>query len=317
MMSGWHGYRTKSICGMLRRFRLHSKPPNISRIVLGLYIHDAELAKLHHHEPLLRHSLSRLPQISSNELFAASTANSWKTLMIRSHYQPPSPAHTNLCSSTPEFASLGMLESVSALASEEFTDVLQCHTLLTTWYTQYALVYKPASWLSLLILWHSIFMSLHVDFNILELTLGRDGDEASQKALPHAQKWIHSPDAKRCLLHAMLLQNHCESLPMGAESAIHLPLSLYHCGIIWAAFMCFSEQNSDAIIVDAADYLQFEELHLSGAGDLMNFGVLVPSRLALGSVFRVVGLLQRIGHWKISKSLASTLLGIVETREYL
>ena len=314
MRPGWHGYKTRSTCGTHSQFP-HFKPPNIPRIVLGLYIHDAELAKLHHHEPLLRHSIDRLPQICSNELFAASTASSWKILMMRSQYQPPSPVH-NLTTVPPEFATTGMLESISALASEEFPDILNCHTLLTTWYNQHATSFKPTSWSSLLILWHSIFISLHVDFDRLELALGRDADEASRSALPYALEWVHSADAKRCLLHAMLVQKHFELLPVGAESAIYLPLCLYHCGIVWAAFMCFAGQSGDAITISADSGL-FEELQLSGAQDLLDLGLLVPDRLALGCVFRVVDLLHRIGHWKISQGLGATLLGIIETREYL
>ncbi|KAJ5707407.1 hypothetical protein N7488_007208 [Penicillium malachiteum] len=316
------------------------------RIVMGLHIHDAELAKIHHHEPLLRHGSNRLPNLSSSELFAAPSAAQWKVLMTgaqikcsRTEYAPPSPSTqpsiTNQFRSSPipgDFALCGMLQSISALVCEEqghkpnfwSSKTTKHHDLLKSWYHTYhsPMAGKP-SWLCLMMLWHSVFMNPHSDFNALECALGREGYDVAQRHIPYARNWVRSMDAKRCLLHAMLIQKNFESLPAGVEPAIHVPMCLYHCGLVWACFMCFgnSNQDSDPIDVSVEDQLQFSELRLHGIDGIGAFleqtGGLQPAKLATGSLFRVIDLLQRISHWKISQSLASTLLALVEeTQEF-
>ncbi|KAJ5762324.1 fungal-specific transcription factor domain-containing protein [Penicillium nucicola] len=302
------------------------------RIVLGLYIHDSEFARFYHHEPILRHSLGRLPQISSNELFTASTPSHWKSLMAEARCQNPvssentrpqlqSQFHSNPKSTPGDFALTGILESISALSIDNDISPAECRTLLTAWYADYApeAQNKP-SWRNLIILWHSIFIALHTDFNAIEIACGRDGQDTAQKYVPYARSWVRSADAKRCVLHAMLIQKNFESLPAGADSAIHVPLCLYYCGLIWACFMCFSDKTDDPVTVDATDHLHFEELLLDGVdvGILLEqASVLLPRKLALGSLFRVIDLLQRVSHWRISQSLASTLLAIVEETQDL
>ena len=86
----------------------------------------------------------------------------------------------------------------------------------------------------------------------------------------------------------MLLQRSFESVPAGAESAIHVPISLYHCGLAWASFMCFGSSSGtntsttgstrqpggeeqeqehwqeDPISLTTADVRHFDELRLPG-----------------------------------------------------
>ncbi|KAJ5930218.1 hypothetical protein N7466_005711 [Penicillium verhagenii] len=319
------------------------------RIALGLHIHDAELARLHNHDPFLRHSLDRVPKLSSNELFTAPSANHWKSLMLEaqtrtspaesSHQYPPSStarnkSHNHLLQTTSpdDFELCGMLECISALACEEReknrdsssfepSQSPSCHHLLTKWHTTYQpTMAGKSSWSYLMILWHSVFMTLHADFNAIECAFGREGYEAAQSHLPYARTWVHSMDAKRCLLHAMLIQKNFESLPAGAEPAFHVPMCLYYCGLVWSCFMCFGG-DQDPVTVVAGDNLQFDELRLQGVDGIGAFleqtGGLQPSKLAMGSLFRVIDLLQRISHWKISQSLASTLLALVEETQDL
>ncbi|KAI4598797.1 hypothetical protein KJ359_002689 [Pestalotiopsis sp. 9143b] len=58
------------------------------RLVLGLYIHDAEFSTTFHHEPLLRHDANRLPICSSEDQFFASSATQWYSLVEKA--QSPS-----------------------------------------------------------------------------------------------------------------------------------------------------------------------------------------------------------------------------------
>ncbi|KAJ5135977.1 hypothetical protein N7448_004531 [Penicillium atrosanguineum] len=303
-------------------------------IVLGIHIHDAALARIHHHEPILRHSVERLPQISSNELFTAPSAGHWKSLMIESQMRtlslssPINNHHQNQPVVIGDFALCAILESISALVCEDCdlhssrpTTVTKCHDLLIQWHHRYhSSMQGKSSWFCLMMLWHSNFILLHTDLNALECACGREGYDSAQKHLPYVQNWLRSMDAKRCLLHAMLIQKNFESLPAGAEPALHVPMCLYYCGLIWSCFMCFSE-DADPVTVGATDHLQFAELRLPGVDSVGTFleqmGGLQPRKLAMGSLFRVIDLLQRISHWKISQSLASTLLALVEETQDL
>lgn len=197
-----------------------------------------------------------------------------------------------------------------------------------------------------MMLWHSIHITLHADINALECAAGREGYDAVQKYTPYARSWVRSPDAKRCLLHALLIQKNFESLSAGAEPAIYVPMCLYYCGLVWACFMCFggdalNEHESEAgngdgenenqsrsphgqhdvITIGPTENLQFAELRLPGVDGIGVFleqmGGLQPRRLAMGSLFRIIDLLQRISHWKIAQSLAATLLVLVEETQDL
>ena len=57
-----------------------AKIEELIRIALGMYIHDAELADILHHEPFLRHGTKHLPIAASKALSTASTASKWATL---------------------------------------------------------------------------------------------------------------------------------------------------------------------------------------------------------------------------------------------
>lgn len=230
-----------------------------------------------------------------------------------------------------DFALCAMLQSISALSCEErdsepistSRNASRCHELLITWHNTYqSRMAGKATWFCLMMLWHSVFMNLHADFNALECALGREGYDVAQEYIPYARQWVYSMDAKRCLLHAMLIQKNFESLPAGAEPAIHVPMCLYYCGLVWSCFMLFNEgPEADSIVISVADHLQFAELDLQGIDGVGAFleqmGGLQPSRLATGSLFRIIDLLQRINHWKISQSLASTLLALVEETQDL
>lgn len=79
--------------------------------------------------------------------------------------------------------------------------------------------------------------------------------------------------------------------------------------------------GEDRITVSAGDALQFAEFRLAGVdvngvGLLEQLGTISP-RLATGSLFRIIDLLQRINHFKISRSLAATLLALVEETQGL
>ena len=312
---------------------------DINRIVLGLLIHDSELARLHHHEPTLRQSLERLPHISSNELFLAPTAMHWKNLMIQTQMKDlaancsrssirtvPTPGVFKFPEVSSDFELCVILEAISALACENRDSSItwphtaqRCRELLTLWYEKYhpIIVCRKFNRAGPMILWHAIFMIVHADFDTLEVACGREGPEATQKALAYARAWVKSVDAKRCLLHAVLIQRHFESMPMGTEPSIHVPMCLYYCGIILFCYLRFGAGGD--CIEEAEENFDFPELRLLRVdGNKMiaeETGVLQLGRPGSSPMFKVIDLLQRISHWKIAQSFASTLLALLEEEQ--
>lgn len=213
-----------------------------------------------------------------------------------------------------------MLESIGAQARESrdsgiaWSCTLQeCETLLTQWYEKYSPTFKHSKHepFCFMILWHLTFMDLHADFDALERSCGREGDEASRDHLAYATSWAQSVGAKRCLLHAVSIQRYFQSMEVGNEPAIHVPMALYYCGITWYCYTSFGGGCQPAV-GDAS----FPELQLVGIDESKLyqevFGKIQPRVPDLSPLFQIIDLLQRISHWKVSQRFASTLLSLVE-----
>ncbi|GFF46813.1 hypothetical protein IFM46972_08139 [Aspergillus udagawae] len=304
-------------------------PLFLARTVLGIFILDAELAKIHHHEPYLRPATPRLPTISSDDAFAANNASAWKELVHQqiqksgSRTPLPNVVQEQRPGGTSDFELCAMLESISAMACERqepfsttphLTE--KCQEMLITWYETHLSTSAPGqvSAYPLRILWHSTFIVLYSSLDVLERACGRDGPEAAQEAIGCARTWANSHEATRSLVHAVYVRNYFESMSIGSACPLYVPICLYHCGIIWFCFGHFGNSSNKPIIGS-----NFPELDLVGvnvdeinAAELRNFRV---ERNAANQVFRIVGLLQSIRHGKLSSSLASTLLALIEEQD--
>lgn len=60
-----------------KTWRQWAKNEELTRLALLLYLHDAEIAALFHHEPIFRHTASSRPSACSSELFSAPSATAW------------------------------------------------------------------------------------------------------------------------------------------------------------------------------------------------------------------------------------------------
>lgn len=292
--------------------------------MLGIFILDAELAKIHHHEPCLRPATERLPTISSDEVFAASNANVWRELVLQQTQNSVSMSiRERSLRETSDFHLYATLESISAMAcecQEPFSttphEAQKCQEMLLSWYKTHLSTAAPGEeWAyPLKILWHSTFILLYSDLDVLERACGRDGPEAAQEAIGYARKWANSQEATRSLIHAVCVRKNFESMSIGSECPLQIPTCLYQCGIIWSCFGHFENTRNGAFV-----QRKFPELDLAGvnvgeidAAELRNSQI---ERKAAKQVFGIVGLLQSIHHWKLSLSLASTLLALIEEQD--
>lgn len=92
---------------------------------------------------------------------------------------------------------------------------------------------------SLMPLWHYSFITLIADINVLEIAIGKEGSDVPSSVREYVTSWTSSPDSKRCLLHALLLQNHMVNTSMGSLMAIHTPRVLFAAAVCWAAYMIY------------------------------------------------------------------------------
>lgn len=229
-----------------------------------------------------------------------------------------------------DFQSYAILESIGSLTHEDrdyaetWSSTSQnCQKLLMQWYQNHfdpspsnspssRKMYDP---FCLKILWHSTFMHLYTRFDDLECACGREGETVSQQKSAYATSWARSADAKRTLLHAALILRHFQSIALGTEPAIHVPMALYYCGIAWTCFTRFSTEFS--MVENNAEEIDIPELKMLGVNpSKLLYEVtrgIQPGRPESGPFFMIIDLLGKISHWKVSQNLSSTLLAFVET----
>lgn len=246
----------------------------IDRIALLLYIHDAELTALFHHEPIFRHNTNSLPNISSADLFNAPSAAVWAARLRREEHDDMLDTETSLDpkeAETPEnrrrypiLLRHAMLSGIGASIAEcrylkrlTFDMIAKHESDLIFWHRNFPEYPGPraeqtgttqpttlATPFSLMPLWHYSFITLIADINVLELAIGKEGSDVSSSVREYVASWISSPDSKRCLLHALLLQNHMVNTSMGSLMAIHTPRVLFAAAVCWAAYMIYQPSTA-------------------------------------------------------------------------
>ncbi|KAI1122337.1 fungal-specific transcription factor domain-containing protein [Nemania abortiva] len=298
------------------------------RLVLALYIHDSEFATTFHHEPLLRHTLEKLPVCNSDELFFAPSAADWYNLVEKDGAMSSEAAHMHTANLTTvplvlttrraqmfAYASLaGIVASIQEKRSSFLDDTSKQHfrNLLLSWHNEY---YKhiqgpKRNHINLLIFWHAAFMALYADSDLLERSIGRDGRQAAQEARGDVESWAASVEARRGVLHALLLLKDLEMLPIGLEPAIHVPKAAFYSAMVVYTYIKF-KPSADSY-APSHDEVDIPELQVSGSNGALNpnsdkasaafFSPVEPSILC-----NAIDLLRRIGHWEISRKFASIL----------
>jgi hypothetical protein len=314
-----------------------------------------------HHEALLRPDGIILPIAADDSVFHAATASEWREQMLLRH-ESPTPLHkcmhVNLqphqynrplpeelsCKSS-RLTAYVILCGISATVSEkQQMDQLQRGSAnfskyfeaLMCWYFTFQgdldKDHAQNDAFCLMILWHSVFMNLLTNFDILERAIGRDGSHISsfESDQQYATSWASSLEARRCILHAHAIQNILGTMRLDAEPAIHIPHCLFLAGI---ASYCYAQfwhlQPSQS---QEPPTLDFPEFSLRGASIPQhlfktsfpherrgngnpeehhnNSGPVVP--VGTGMLYMLTDMLQRIGHWGIARKFAGILGALVQ-----
>ncbi|OKL61069.1 hypothetical protein UA08_03341 [Talaromyces atroroseus] len=219
------------------------------RVAAGLRIYDGELAELFMTEPFLRSSPSRESPVATDDLWTAQTSTEWAHIVEeRSRLGSAQLAYgqdlDNSISgiSSPHYSSFALYsllgrkisyimdqESVQQPPKEVIPSLILIYNDCLRQQTQ------PDDF-SLGALWHSIFILLHCNMDKFECAIGREGFDKAQENRLYATRWASSMDGHRCAIHAALILQRLQRIPVGQEPAIHVPRVLYR-----ACLVCMSK----------------------------------------------------------------------------
>ncbi|PWY85872.1 hypothetical protein BO94DRAFT_598094 [Aspergillus sclerotioniger CBS 115572] len=275
-----------------------------SRLVAGLSILDSEFAEIFLTEPFMRRR-SLMSSISDNELWTATTAEDWLRILQSSRSNKPN-----------KFRDYIELEQIAA----SIQDARTCDNWVSAAPPLQAALEEfhnrnlrsaasdGPDILCLEALWHATFLAWLVDFDRLELVVGREGYQESQAEMPFVREWADSQDGCRCALHAALILRSLESLPIGNEPPIHAPRVLYRATLVWYCYLEFSATSDQRA---AAQALDFPELKHAGIdcerllAEMNDFRPTRPKPLQSSILCRCVDLLRHLGHWGLGRQLAA------------
>jgi hypothetical protein len=261
----------------------------LGRATVILHIHDAELAALFHHEPVFRHHICHIPVPAPTDVFQAQSAAKWeiKYRLYRKSLQFDeaeeatdsyfeSGAQSRKVRIAPQekgkyrsmFYSWARLSGIGAsICEHRHLNILSAKGVtefefdLENWFNlagdccgwgQFQSVTKPDLPFCLRPLWHHTFIALHADLDILEQAVGRDGTDLSDQLLRYIQDWISSSESKRCLLHALCLQNLVANTALDSTIAIHTPRILFTAALCWQCYMVYSSWSQAPFSLDAS-----------------------------------------------------------------
>lgn len=219
---------------------------------------------------------------------------------------------------TNEFENVVMLERIGALSYQSHRTATsypkptgECSDRLTDWYGKLKPTLTQRQTSNLMMLWHTAFIMLYANMDLLERACGRDGEKDADKRQQDVQAWVTSGMAKRCIAHAILAQRHFEQIPVGEEPTIYAPPCLYRCGLVWFCFIKFG-QDQICSLHEKPDYPELRLLNVSERESLASVLEAKSRGLLASSLFKIIDLLQRICRGKLGRTLASTLLVLSE-----
>jgi len=189
---------------------------------------------------------------------------------------------------------------------------------LVEWHQEFSRSDDKTDPLCLMVLWHSTFMTLLADLDMLERAVGRDTPEAPESTTEDFRHWSSSLDAKRCIVHGLLAHKQVKELQLGMEPAIHIPRTLFLAGM---TLFCYTLPKVPPLDMGRETFRQelmaLPEMKLIDASSAMY--IFEPGRnssdklsaIEASALCNITDLLQRIGHWEIARKYASTLESVL------
>ncbi|RAH61719.1 hypothetical protein BO85DRAFT_501247 [Aspergillus piperis CBS 112811] len=283
------------------------------RLLAGLAILDSEFADLFLSERYMRRPSLR-SSISDDEIWTAPTAADWSrslTRQLSSHVRSDSMAKQN------SFKEYFALEEIAgsvcdARVSDDYSALPSQQSVLEKFYcnniTQRSSSAGPDNF-CLRALWHVTFLSSLVDFDRLELAVGREGHEESQRHVCYARAWANSRDGCRCVVHAVLTFRCLESMPIAKEPPIHAPRSLHRAILVLYCYLQFKDIAYHTDVTQ--NVFDFPELKHAGINcerilaEVNGPGMWGPKPMHSSMLCHCIDLLRRLGHWGLARQQAA------------
>jgi hypothetical protein len=311
---------------------------------MGLYVLDAELASMYHAPPNLRHPGNRHYFTCAKEVFDAPDAVSWARAMVVHH--PSSFTVRQYFNDRSQSAAMGTLSRVSSSLAvpdpdDEFTLYIillgiqaqvceareletlfasetqhEVTALLLSWYDSYCrwrTIHhgNGSSPFCLIILWHSIFVTLLSNVNELEIAFGSKGATAAANQAESVAHWAVTPEAKRAALHAIRIRQLLSGLSLSTVPPIHLPRIAFQTAIVCWSYIRFKPMSPTPQAADdwhdTVPWREFGRANLNTREmqrELNRIRDGWGSDQPLGPFSEI---LQRLGQWGLSKKLGDIL----------
>lgn len=306
-------------------WKLWIKAEETARIAIVLHIHDCELASIFHHEPLLRHSGNALPLCCSEEIFTASTASQWQEMvkdrMESSHRTSVGVAmhSSQACSHMHAYGSLAaIIASTFEVRNSpiDLATVQKTRAALMDWCNAYSKAGAESTEdpHCLMALWHEAFLYLYADFDLLERLIGRDGPVIAEDGVDAGRKWAATSEARRSVLHALLIQRHMEVPQTSMQPAIHVAKALFYSGMVIYCYVKYQprrEATTSLLEEGSCQEFQISEPRPSSSRRAWRARSLLFCSVDASSLCNAVDLLRHVRPWEISRKFASILENLV------
>lgn len=284
------------------------------RLLNSIYVHNGEVFATVHQPALLRAHPFHVRVAADDKLFLAKTADEWISLQTRnSQYQTTLHSFFSSCASLDCFVAeiyhrkTGPFNRTDVAADDEI------QTSLLTWFHESAQVIDSdgAKRLSLLMLWHSCFVLLLSDLDMVERVCGRDGPDISRDDTNILNAWILTPLAKRCIIHALLIHVLLERFRVSEVPAIHVARVAWQAGLMLAVYSFFArtEQkfNVTATISSCHALKVVRKTSLFSPSDWTTVEQNATPERCRTSAFSLSAVLRHLGPWQNGARYAKTL----------
>jgi hypothetical protein len=286
----------------------------VTRLLNAVYIHNGEIAAIMQQPAFTRTQPLTIPVAAPDNLFLAKTADEWANL------QHTHAAHTLPSRST--FSSCAMLEcfigEISHARCSPFhllsdQDINEFQTALCTWFQSSVDSFRTdrVQRLTMLSLWHSCFLLLLCDINLVERACARDESSIPTTELQQLRDWMLTPRAKQCISHAVLLCRLTDDMRLCDVPAAHVARSLWHAGLVLAAYSSLAPAQPPRSLHESSEsYESIEALHQANFLSETDLDFLkdgpTPSKCS-SLAFSIPTTLRHLGPWPVAMSYARTL----------
>jgi hypothetical protein len=236
-------------------------------------IHNGEIAATVNQAAQLRTQIC--PRAAEPDtLYLAKTANEWTTL--RRHFAFTNEHPVAMLSSCAELAHVvAEISHIKLVSSGDgrVKDMSNIKSSLIKWLEKQRSLLCPERKhrLSPMLLWHSCFLLINCDLELMERSctpVGQDPTVLQRPpslplSSPSLQDWANSKDACTATLHAMLIFKSLEEFRVSEAPAIHVARCAWHAGLVLAVYSLFASNQGDAIASWSGDLQDHPELLLA------------------------------------------------------